>query len=88
MLTEAIKKAGTPDDVDKVIAAMAGLEFEGPTGRTKVRGCDNMALYNFYVGVVKRDPSLPDGVGVTDVKGYHTESLARSCEEIRRVRGS
>jgi branched-chain amino acid transport system substrate-binding protein len=87
MLTEAIKKAGTPENVEKVIASMAGLEFEGPTGQTKVRGCDNMALYNFYVGVVKRDPKLPDGVGVTDVKAYHLEPLARSCEEIRRVRG-
>lgn len=88
MLTEAIRKAGTPDDVDKVIAAMAGLEFEGPTGRAKVRGCDNMALYNFYVGIVKRDPGFPDGIGLTDVKAFHTEPLARSCEEIKRVRGS
>jgi hypothetical protein len=40
------------------------------------------------VGVVKRDASLPDGIGVADVRGYHTEPLARSCEEIKRVRGS
>jgi hypothetical protein len=53
-----------------------------------VRACDNMALYEFYVGTVKRDPRLPDGIGVTDVKTFHTETVARSCEEIARVRGS
>lgn len=88
MLTDAVKKAGTSDNVEKVIAAMAGLEFEGPTGHTKIRGCDNMAMYNFYVGVVKRDAALPDGIGVTDVKAFYTEPLARSCEEIMKVRGS
>ena len=88
MVTDAIKKAGGADNVEKVIAAMAGLEFEGATGHTKVRGCDNMALYNFYVGVVKRDPALPDGIGVTDVKAFYTEPLARSCDEIMKVRGS
>ena len=88
MIIEAIKRAGDPDDVDRVVKALGGVEFEGPTGTVKVRACDNMALYDFYVGTVKRDPKLPDGIGVVDVKTYHTESVARSCEEIARVRGS
>lgn len=88
MLVEAIRKAGTAEDVDRVVGALGGIEFEGPTGRTVVRGCDRMALYNFYVGVVRRDSKLPDGIGVADVRAFHTEGLARSCEEIRRVRGS
>jgi hypothetical protein len=45
-----------------------------------------MALYNFYVGKVKRDPSLPDGIGMGDVKAINTETVARSCEEIKKVR--
>ena len=88
MIIEAIKRAGGPDDVDRVVKALGGVEFEGPTGLVKVRACDNMALYDFYVGTVKRDAKLPDGIGVVDVKTYHIESVARSCEEIAKVRGS
>jgi len=86
MLVEAIRKAGTADDVDKVIDALGTVRFEGPTGPVKVRSCDNMALYNFYVGVVKRDSKLPDGIGLGDIKTYNTESIARSCDEIARLR--
>jgi branched-chain amino acid transport system substrate-binding protein len=88
MIVEAIRRAGDPDDVDRVVKALGGVQFDGPTGTVKVRACDNMALYEFYVGTVKRDPRLPDGIGVTDVKTFHTETVARSCEEIARVRGS
>jgi hypothetical protein len=45
-----------------------------------------MALYNFYIGKVKRDASLPDGIGVGDIKAYNTETVARSCEDIAKVR--
>lgn len=88
MITEAIRKAGTADDVDRVIQALGSVQFQGPTGQTKVRACDHMALYNFYVGTVKRDPSLPDGIGMTDIKTYNTESIARSCLDVLRSRGS
>lgn len=87
MLVEAIRKAGS-DDVERVRKALGTVQFEGPTGLTKVRPCDNMALYNFYVGTVKRDPSLPDGIGMTDVKAINTESVARSCDEVLKSRGS
>lgn len=85
MLVEAIRKAGT-DDVEQVAKALGGVEFEGPTGPVKVRGCDNMALYNFYIGKVTQGPNLPDGVGVTDIKAFHTETVARSCEDIAKAR--
>ena len=88
MLVEAIKKAGTADDVLKVIDAMGTVAFEGPTGPTKVRACDHMALYNFYVGTVKNDPSFPDGVGMTNIKTYPTERYARSCVELLKSRGN
>jgi branched-chain amino acid transport system substrate-binding protein len=86
MLIEAIRKAGT-DDVDSVRKALGTVQFEGPTGLTKVRGCDNMAMYNFYVGTVKRDPALPDGIGLGDIRTVHTESIARSCDDVRKARG-
>ena len=86
MLTEAIRKAGTADNVEAVVAALGKVEFEGPTGRVKVRACDNMAMYNFYVGQIKRDPAMPDGVGIGDIRTYHTESVARSCEDVAKAR--
>lgn len=88
MLVEAIRKAGTADDVDRVVKALGTVQFEGPTGTTKVRSCDNMALYNFYVGTVKREASLPDGIGLGDIKTYNTESIARSCAEVLKARGT
>lgn len=88
MLVEAIKAAGTADDVEKVVKALGSVQFEGPTGATKVRACDNMALYNFYVGQVKRDAALPDGIGVADVKAYDVEAVARSCADVLKARGN
>ena len=88
MLVEAIKKADTADNVEKVLAAMGSVSFEGPTGPVKVRGCDNMALYNFYVGTVKRDAAFPDGIGMADVKTYPMESYARPCLELLKARGN
>jgi branched-chain amino acid transport system substrate-binding protein len=87
MLVEGIRKAGT-DDVDAVRKALDTVQFEGPTGLTKVRACDHMAMYNFYVGNVKRDPSLPDGIGLGDVQAINTETVARSCEDVMKARAT
>jgi len=87
MLVEGIRKAGS-DDVERVRKALGSVQFEGPTGMTKVRACDHMAMYNFYVGTVKRDASLPDGIGMGDIKAINTETVARSCDEIKKVRAS
>src|SRR5262249_130516 len=86
MLTEAIRKSETPDDPKSTAKAIGTVEFKSPVGEVKVRSCDNMALYNFFVGTVKRDGSLPDGIGVVDVKPYNTADYARSCDEIAQSR--
>jgi branched-chain amino acid transport system substrate-binding protein len=86
MLSEAIMKAGQPENPTATAAAIRGLEFDSPIGPVTVRACDNMALYNFYVGTLKRAPSLPDGIGVIDVKPYNTANFARSCEDILKAR--
>jgi branched-chain amino acid transport system substrate-binding protein len=86
MLSEAIIKGGKPDNPAATSQAVDGLEFDSPVGPVKVRACDKMALYNFFVGTVKRDAKLPDGIGVVDVKAYNTADHARSCDEIKRVR--
>jgi branched-chain amino acid transport system substrate-binding protein len=87
MLVEGIRKAGS-DDVEKVRKVLGTVQFEGPTGPTKIRACDHMALYNFYVGTVRRDPGFPDGIGMGDVKAINTESVARSCDEVKKARAT
>jgi ABC-type branched-subunit amino acid transport system substrate-binding protein len=86
MMAAAIGKASNPDDPKSMVKAMGGVSFSSPVGPVNVRACDNMALYNFYVGTVKHDASLPDGIGVADVKAYNTADYARSCDEIAKLR--
>ena len=86
MLAEAMGKATNPDDPKTVAKIMGTVAFESPVGPVRVRACDNMALYNFYVGTVKHDPSLPDGIGAVNVKPYNTADYARTCEEIAKLR--
>jgi branched-chain amino acid transport system substrate-binding protein len=86
MMAEAIGKASNPDAPKTVSKVMGTVSFDSPVGPVKVRACDNMALYNFYVGTVKHDTSLPDGIGVVDVKPYNTADYARSCEDIANLR--
>jgi branched-chain amino acid transport system substrate-binding protein len=86
MLAEAIGKASNPDDPKTVAKVMGTVAFDSPVGPVRVRACDNMALYNFYVGSVKHDPLLPDGIGAVNVKPYNTADYARSCEEIAKLR--
>ena len=86
MMAQAIRKSANPDDPKETAKALTGLSFKSPVGEVKVRACDHMALYNFYVGTVKRDASLPDGIGVTNVKAYNTADFARSCDEIAKLR--
>lgn len=86
MMADGIRKASDPDDPKAMAKGLGDITFSSPVGPVKVRACDNMALYNFYVGEVKRDPALPDGIGVTNVKTYNTADYARSCDEIARLR--
>jgi hypothetical protein len=65
---------------------MDGLTFSTPVGPAKVRGCDNVAAYNFFVGTVKHGPEFPDGIGATDVHSYYTGDYARSCDDIMKLR--
>src|SRR4029077_16781695 len=85
MLVEGVGKGGT-DDVEVGRKTLGTVQFEGPTGLTKIRACDNMAMYNFYTGTVKLDAKLPDGIGMGDIKAINTETVARSCEEVMKAR--
>ena len=86
MMAQGISKASNPDDPKTMAKVFGTVSFDSPVGQVKVRACDNMGLYDFFVGQVKRDASLPDGIGVTNVKAFNTADYARSCDEIARLR--
>jgi branched-chain amino acid transport system substrate-binding protein len=87
MLIEAIRKAGSGDLAAVLSALDSGVEFDGPVGRISVRGCDHMALGPFFVGEVRRGSEYPGGIGLANVVPIQVNQVARSCEEIARVRG-
>lgn len=82
MITEAIRKGGDPEHAKAASQAMDGLSFASPVGPVKVRGCDNVASYNFFLGKVKRSADFPDGIGLTDVRAYDPSKFQRSREEV------
>jgi len=86
VLTTAIMKGGSPDAPMAASKALDGLQLASPVGTVSVRGCDNVASYNYYLGVVKRAPEFPDGIGLTDVKAYDPGKYARPCSEILKLR--
>jgi branched-chain amino acid transport system substrate-binding protein len=86
MMVQGIDKAADPEDPKAMAKVLGTVAFDSPVGPVKVRACDNMALYNFYVGEVKRDAAQPDGIGVTNVKAYDTADYARSCDDIAKLR--
>jgi branched-chain amino acid transport system substrate-binding protein len=86
MITEAIRKGGNPERANAASQAMDGLPFASPVGPVKVRGCDNVASYNYFLGTVKRSTDFPDGIGLADVRAYNPSTLQRSCDEILKLR--
>ncbi len=80
MLFEAIKKAGTADDVEKVICAMEGLTIKDNARKTPstVRAWDHQVLTEVVFG--KANPVK--GNDILDVKALvPAESVARTKEE-------
>ena len=54
---EAVKKAGTADDVDAVIGAWEGLTYNGPTGAIYMRPEDHQAQLPAWVAeIVPQSP--------------------------------
>ena len=49
---EAVKKAGTADDVDAVIKAWEGLKYDGPAGMQYMRPEDHQAQVSAWVGEI------------------------------------
>ncbi len=58
---EAIRKAGSTD-TEELIAAMEGMEFEGPKGLMKFRKEDHQALQSMYHFKIRVDPEVEWGI--------------------------
>ena len=91
MLSKAIRKADDPEDPKSAAKAIEGITFSSPVGPVKVqRTRPTWRLSNFFVGSVRRDASLPDGIGVADVKAYNTADftaqLRRHCTSAQTLK--
>ena len=49
LLTEALKATGGDASADAMIAAMEGMEFEGPKGTINIRPEDHVAIQDMYI---------------------------------------
>ena len=59
IMANAIKEAGSTDDVHKIIRNLEGKEVEHALGRFKVRGYDHQIIMPFWAGTVKWPDTLP-----------------------------
>ena len=66
MIAEAIKKANSTDP-SAVIKAMEGLEYEGVTGKERVRAEDHQVLRDFYLMKGKPKSSMKDASDFVDI---------------------
>ena len=48
MIVQAISEAGSPDDIDGMIAALEGWTFEGPKGEMTIRASDHALLQPMF----------------------------------------
>jgi branched-chain amino acid transport system substrate-binding protein len=58
-LAQVIQKAGTADDVEKIIAAWEDSTYEGLEGAFLMRKCDHQAVQPGFVVEVVKDPGYP-----------------------------
>jgi ABC-type branched-subunit amino acid transport system substrate-binding protein len=80
ILLEAIKKAGTADDVEKVICAMEGLTIKDNARKTAsfVRPWDHQVLTEVVFGKI----NPVGGTDILDAKAYIPgEQVARTRQE-------
>lgn len=66
MISEAIKKANSTDP-QAVIKAMEGMEYEGLTGKERVRAGDHQVLRDFYLFRGKPKASMKDAADYVDI---------------------
>jgi len=71
---EAVKKAGTADDVDKIIKAWEGLSYNSPAGKQIMRAYDHQNQTPVWIAEIVKDNKSPNP--------YIGEPAMISAEEI------
>ena len=88
IMANAIKEAGTVDDVHKIIKALEDKEVEHALGRFKMRGYDHQMMMPFWAGTVSWPDNLPHP-RVLDAWAppkEDWEKIYRSIPEIKAIR--
>jgi len=83
---EAMKKAGTTTDRERIIDALEGLTIPSPWGRTTMRAIDHQSSIGAIVGVTKWLDWNTDYPGIVGTH-YPAEQLWRSEEETLKKQG-
>lgn len=81
MLKAAIEEAGGVDDLDAVAYALAGMEFESPTGTVTMRADDHQILQPMYISVMDADAKYDadnSGVGFRTIANIPVEQATVS----------
>jgi branched-chain amino acid transport system substrate-binding protein len=79
-LLRAIEKAGTAEDVDAVIKAFEGMDYDGLEGKMHMRACDHQAVQPGYVVQASRMPGY-DGLVPKVVAVYSGERVTPGCRK-------
>lgn len=88
LIVEAIKATGGDTSADALIAAMEGMEFEGPKGTIYIRPEDHVAIQDMYVATLLNvdDPEFryfePVATNRPDVPCLLPEALQERCGDL------
>ena len=66
MLIEGMNKANSTD-VPAIIKAMEGMEYDGPTGRERIRPEDHQVIKDYYLMLGKPKAKMADKNDYADV---------------------
>ncbi len=77
---EAVKKAGTVD-VNAVIKAWEGLEYDGPAGKWVMRACDHQAQVPYWLGAITKKNRFFDFPFIDKVTEIPAKDIEIPCQE-------
>jgi branched-chain amino acid transport system substrate-binding protein len=80
MLFKAIEKAGTAEDVPKIIKSYEGLEYTGIKGKVTMRACDHQGVNDGVLVKVVKSPNFSFPIPEI-VKIYPGEKITPPCKK-------
>ncbi len=75
MIVEAVSQA-EPENVDAMVDALRGWEFDGPKGRTTIRGADHALLQPMYTASMENMDSDPANIEVETLEELAPDATA------------